>query len=101
GASGAWALERLNLFQRLPAADLAALACEDRVLGHAKRATILLEEDDSLVWFVLQGGIKLCRLSAFGTRLIEAILLPGDPFGRISSARHGSIYEIQCLEATT
>lgn len=98
--SGAWALEKLRFFELVPAAEIAEVAREARVFTHPKRGMRLLEDDDAMVWFVLEGGAKLCRVGPLGTRLIEAILEPGDAFGRISATGGGSVYELQCLEVT-
>lgn len=97
---GAWSLRRLSLLSVLPAADVAELHAKGAVLACARRAVTLLDEDDARVWIVLEGGVKLCRVGALGQRLVEALLDPGDVFGRVSPGRSGSSYEVQALEPT-
>jgi CRP-like cAMP-binding protein len=98
--SGAWALERVPLFEVVPRAEIATLASEARIYTYPKRWTALLAEDDALVWIVLDGGMKLCRASSGGRRFIEAILGPGDTFGRVSPSTESATYEIEALEPT-
>lgn len=98
--AGAWALESVRLFERLPEGDLAALSRDAVEHVYARRSVTLFNDDESRVWFVLEGGVKLCRTGALGQRLVEAILAPGDAFGRMSTSTSGVAYEIQALEET-
>lgn len=96
--SGAWALERLPLFEVVPPIEVAALVHEARVYTYPKRGTTLLADDDAHVWIVVDGAVKLCRGGGSGRRFIEAILGPGDAFGRIASSTEGATYEVESLE---
>lgn len=98
--SGAWTLERMRLLERLPASEIAALARDAAVVVYARRSVKLIDDDASHVWFLLEGGLKICRASMLGQRLIEAILGPGDAFGRLSSVTQTAAYEVHALEAS-
>jgi CRP/FNR family cyclic AMP-dependent transcriptional regulator len=96
--SGAWALEKVRFFELVPYHELVALVHEAEVLAYPKRGLVRLADDDTHVWIVVEGGVKLCRTSSGGRRLIEAILGPGDAFGRVSSATARASYEVESLE---
>jgi CRP/FNR family transcriptional regulator, cyclic AMP receptor protein len=99
--AGAWALERLRLLDSIPEAELVALEKNVTVDSHPRRHTWLLSDAGSQVWVVLSGGVKLCRVSALGQRLVEALLEPGDVFGRVSPGGGEPVtYELQSLETT-
>ncbi len=97
---GVWALGGANLWGGEARQELEALVsgAEIRTLG--RRSSLLLEEDDTRVWVIVSGGIKLCRMSALGGRLVEAILQPGDMFGRLSTGGAPTALEVESLEAS-
>ncbi len=99
-ASGAWALSRVRLLEAVPEAELMALVPDADVRRLARRRPHLLDEADGRVWIVLEGGVKLCRVGLAGKRLVEAILEPGDVFGRISAGAERASYEVEALEAS-
>jgi len=96
--AGAWALERLRLLDVLPESELLSLEKESKIEVHGRRHTMLLSDDGSRVWVVLEGGIKLCRVSVLGQRVVEALLEAGDAFGRVSTGGQPASYEVQTLE---
>mgnify|MGYP000916879659 CR=1 FL=1 len=96
--AGAWALERLRLLDTIPESELLAFERSSRVETYARRHTLLLSDDGSRVWIVLEGGVKLCRISMLGQRLVEALLEPGDPFGRLSNGGAPIRYVAETLE---
>ncbi|HKE14996.1 MAG TPA: Crp/Fnr family transcriptional regulator [Kofleriaceae bacterium] len=98
--AGAWALSRVRLLDAVPEAELVALAPDAEVCALARRRSSLLDEADERVWVVLEGGVKLCRVGLAGKRLVEAILGPGDLFGRISAGAERASYEVEALEPT-
>ena len=77
-----------------------ALVPDAEVRRLARRRPHLLDEADDRVWIVLEGGVKLCRVGLAGKRLVEAILEPGDVFGRISAGAERASYEVEALEAS-
>jgi CRP/FNR family transcriptional regulator, cyclic AMP receptor protein len=97
-ASGAWALSRVRLLEAVPEAELMALVPDAELRRLARRRPQLLDEADERVWIVLEGGVKLCRVGLAGKRLVEAILEPGDVFGRISAGGERASYEVEALE---
>lgn len=97
---GVWALSQLGLLDVVPEPDLLALAPGARVRTLPRRQAALVDETDGRVWVVLDGGAKLSRIGAAGQRFVEAILGPGDVFGRISEGADRAAYEVQALEAT-
>jgi CRP-like cAMP-binding protein len=99
-AAGAWALSRVRLLEAVPEGELLALEPEAEVRAIARRRSSLLDDSAARVWVVLDGGAKLCRLGMTGKRLVEAILEPGDLFGRISAGADRASYELVALEAT-
>jgi CRP/FNR family transcriptional regulator, cyclic AMP receptor protein len=98
--AAAWALQGIRLFEHLSKADVARLSTDANIETYEKRTTTLFDDDQGLIWFVLSGGVKLSRSCSLGQRLIEAILSPGDMFGRMSRATSGVAYELQALETT-
>ncbi len=98
--SGAWALSRVRLLEAVPERELMALVPDAEVRRLARRRPHLLDEADDRVWIVLEGGVKLCRVGLAGKRLVEAILEPGDVFGRISAGAERASYEVEALEAS-
>jgi CRP-like cAMP-binding protein len=94
--SGAWALERVRLLELLPEREVASFT---RIREYPRRSVARFDEDEARVWIILEGGVKLCRLSALGRRLIEALLERGDVFGRMS-AGGDTAYEVEALERT-
>ncbi|MGE3675259.1 MAG: Crp/Fnr family transcriptional regulator, partial [Polyangiaceae bacterium] len=97
---GVWALGGTRLFD-----GVAKTTLEDLVHGAerrelSKRSSLLLEEQDTRVWVLVSGGIKLCRTSSLGGRLVEAILAPGDLFGRLSTGGTPTPLEVESLEAS-
>ena len=97
--SGAWALERLGLLSSVAEDEILALEREIAVETYAKRHTRLQNDSGEHVFIVLSGGVKLCRVGMLGQRLVEALLAPGDVFGRVSTGRSDSVtYEIETLE---
>ena len=99
-ASGAWALSRVRLLEAVPEAELMALVPDAELRRLARRRPHVLDEADERVWIVLEGGVKLCRVGLAGKRLVEAILEPGDVFGRISAGGERASYEVEALEAS-
>jgi len=97
---GAWALSRLRLLETVPEREILALEPDADVRALARRRSSLLDESEARVWVVLEGGAKLCRIGLAGKRLVEAILEPGDIFGRISAGADRASYEVEALEAT-
>jgi CRP/FNR family cyclic AMP-dependent transcriptional regulator len=98
--AGAWALEHLRLLARVPEAEILALEQETQVESHARRHSRLLEDAGAHVWLVLRGGVKLCRVGVLGQRMVEALLEPGDVFGRVAGTGEPVTYEIQSLETS-
>jgi CRP/FNR family transcriptional regulator, cyclic AMP receptor protein len=98
--AGAWALSRLRLLETVPEEELLALEPDAEVRVLARRRSSLLDDAAARVWVVLDGGAKLCRLGLAGKRLVEAILEPGDIFGRISAGAQPAAFEVEALEAT-
>ncbi|WP_394823077.1 Crp/Fnr family transcriptional regulator [Pendulispora albinea] len=98
--AGAWALERARLLTILPEREMTTLIRDARIHRYGRRSIESFDDDDPHVWIVLEGGVKLCRTSALGQRWIEAILEPGDAFGRLSVHSEGVAYEVQALEPT-
>jgi CRP-like cAMP-binding protein len=96
----AWALARLRLLETVPEAELLSLEPDADVRVLARRRSSVLDEADARVWVVLDGGAKLCRVGLAGKRLVEAILEPGDIFGRISTGGDPVSYEVEALEPT-
>ena len=97
---GVWALGGTRLFD-----GVAKTTLEDLVHGAerrelSKRSSLLLEEQGTRVWVLVSGGIKLCRTSSLGGRLVEAILAPGDLFGRLSTGGIPTPLEVESLEAS-
>jgi len=84
----------------VPEAELLALEPEAEVRALARRRSSLLDESDERIWVVLDGGAKLCRVGLAGKRLVEAILEPGDIFGRISAGADRAAYQVEALEPT-
>ncbi len=99
-AAGAWALSRVRLLETVPEGELMALEPAAEVRSLARRRSTLLDESDGRVWVVLEGGAKLCRVGLAGKRLVEAILEPGDLFGRISAGADSASYQVEGLEPT-
>lgn len=98
--AGAWALERLRLLDTIPETELSALEHDVSFERIARRTKRLLEDSGAHVWIVLSGGVKLCRVGLLGQRLVEALLAPGDVFGRVASGGTPISYEIEMLEHT-
>ena len=94
----AWGLQGLRLFDRLSDDDRNFLEANGRVHTYRRRRCSALDDTGEDVWIVLEGGIKLCRVSILGQRLIEALLDPGDVFGRVTSGGETVAYEVQALE---
>jgi CRP/FNR family transcriptional regulator, cyclic AMP receptor protein len=97
---GVWALSNTGLLTSPAGDELLALAERTELQRLARRQTSLLDEHDEMVWVVLSGGVKLCRVGALGGRLVEAILGPGDLFGRLSKGGAASVLEVESLEAS-
>jgi CRP/FNR family cyclic AMP-dependent transcriptional regulator len=95
-----WALSRLRLLQAVPEGQVERLSRAVQVVAFPRRHVVLLEEDVDRVWLVLGGGVKLSRVGALGRRFVEAIVEPGDVFGRLSTAGSPTTYEAQMLEPT-
>jgi CRP-like cAMP-binding protein len=98
--ASAWALTDLALWQLIPDDEAIHLRSVMRTRDYQRRETGLLSEDDGRVWIVLEGGVKLCRVGALGRRLVEALLEPGDVFGRLTKAAEMETYELQALQAS-
>jgi CRP-like cAMP-binding protein len=96
--AGAWALSHLRLLETVPERELLALDAGAEVRALGRRRSTLLDEAEARVWILLEGGAKLCRVGLAGKRLVEAILEPGDLFGRISAGPDRATYEVEALE---
>lgn len=92
---GVWALERAGLLSALPEKELAAVGV---VRTFARGNVLVLDESETGVWIVLEGGLKLCRTGVLGQRLIEAMLERGDIFGRLTPSTESARYEVHALE---
>jgi CRP-like cAMP-binding protein len=79
-----WYLERLDLFERVPRPELAALRDGALVREFPRRARVTLDDPGESVYLIAEGAAKLCHTGFLGRRIIEAILQPGDVFGRIT-----------------
>lgn len=98
--ASAWALSGVALWERLPGDEAERLRRGMRVREYDTRDTALLCDEDGMVWVVLSGGVKLCRIGALGRRLVEAFLEPGDLFGRLAESG-GDDYEVQALQPSS
>ncbi|MCB9589142.1 MAG: Crp/Fnr family transcriptional regulator [Polyangiaceae bacterium] len=97
---GVWALGGAQLFDGSAKSGLEELVASAERRRLSRRSSLLLEEQDTRVWVIVSGGIKLCRTSALGGRLVEAILAPGDIFGRLSTGGAPTALEVESLEAS-
>jgi len=93
-----WAVSRLRLLDEVPETQIEGLSRAVQITSFPKRHVVLLEEDLGRVWVVLSGSVKLSRLGALGRRFVEAIVEPGDVFGRLSTVGAATSYEAQMLE---
>lgn len=96
--AGAWSLSNLRLLSSLPEAEVQWLESVARVHAFGRREVRVLDEADAQVWLVVSGGVKLCRVGVVGNRIVEALLEPGDVFGRVSQGHERATYEVQALE---
>lgn len=98
-AASRWALSGLDLFASIPRHELEALfgAAGPTVLE--TRSPVIVSDD--AVHIVLEGGIKLARVSAAGRQLIVGLLGPGDVFGRVTAARVDESYVLEALEPSS
>jgi len=96
-ATRLWYLRRVDLFRHFPAERIEELAGETELRNLARRESWLVADDDDRVYMVADGGIKLCRVSALGRRLVEGILDPGDVFGTLSRVA-GRSYHVEALD---
>lgn len=97
-----WFLQRLNVFQDFPRADLvtAARMMDEHTL---KRHDSLYQsgEPADRVYFVKQGHLKISRRGRFGQKITLAILSPGEVFGELALSP-SEIYEqeVEALETS-
>jgi len=99
--ASAWSLSGVALWERLPVEEAERLRRRMRVRSYGRRDSELLSGDEGVVWLVLEGGVKLCRVGALGRRLVEALLDPGDVFGRLTPSDEGDDYEVQALQPSS
>lgn len=97
---GVWALGGAQLFESAARPELEALVASAELRALSRRGSLLLDEQDTRVWIIVSGGIKLCRISSLGGRLVEAILAPGDLFGRLSTGGAPVALQVESLEAS-
>jgi CRP/FNR family transcriptional regulator, cyclic AMP receptor protein len=98
--SSCWALTSARLWERAPEDARRALGERLVVRSHPARAHVLIEDAGELVHVLVSGGAKLYRTSSSGRKLVEALLVPGDVFGRIVSDGAGERVAIEPLEPT-
>lgn len=91
-----WALAGLDLFAGLPRDEIEALLGLGRHAEVEARTPIVVT--DGAVHIVLEGGVKLARVSVLGRQLIIGLLGPGDVFGRVTAADTDESYVLEALE---
>jgi CRP-like cAMP-binding protein len=93
-----WALQRTKLFDRVSRERIEAIADASNVVVLARRKLLDLDAMDPRVYVLLEGSAKLCRVGLMGRKLIEAILEPGDLFGRVAATGEEETAFLETLE---
>lgn len=71
------------------------------VRTHAARSHLLLDDPGELVHVLLSGGAKLYRTSPRGKKLVEALLEPGDVFGRVVAGGDRERVTVEPIESSS
>ncbi|MBX3247731.1 MAG: Crp/Fnr family transcriptional regulator [Myxococcales bacterium] len=100
-SAGCWSLATAALWERAPDEVRRALSDHMGVRRHDARVHVALDHGGDVVYLLLEGGAKLYRASAGGRKLVEAIVAPGDVFGRLGASGHEEeAAALETLEAT-
>lgn len=90
-------LRRADLFRCLSVEQLRQLSDESEMRELARREVWLIGNQDDHVHVVVNGGVKLCRTSPLGRRIVEGILERGDVFGSLTD-RNDRTYYVEALD---
>lgn len=99
-----WHLTRIDLLANADEKALASALANDAattIRKHPRRKSVPLEEGTGHVFALSEGLAKVCRVSPSGRRVVDALLRPGDLFGRLFDAGPRQALSLETVTACT
>jgi CRP-like cAMP-binding protein len=96
-----WYLQKIDLLTDLPPAELEQVRLQSVRHDLKPKQILHLDLSADLTWLLIDGLAKLYRQSASNHKVVEALLRPGDIFGRVALESRLRACQVQAVAPTS